>query len=399
MGTILDNIAAEIAADRDALQRSETRRAEAERAAADLSVENEGLANELVDAMSRLSAASATIEALRTENDGLRDDITVLQAALAACQAGGGGNGGGGDPDPEEPLGPLMVPTGGKILIGSTDPSASLGGGTLSYKAVTGLDPAIYHSYATSASQFQTRLNSTPAGTIPFINFKPVGTMGPQAYADILAGKGDAAMRSVAAAITSYGKPVFIAIMHEPENDDKAGTSDAEYAKAFRRCVGFLPRNLAVVVWNMMSYYGWGNRLNTLYPGDDVVDWIAGDPYAHTNDIDTFRKLVNRTHSSVPGYPGFYEWAKPKNKPIMLAEWGIQQDVHATLPQRLLTAVELDRMRSEMPLVKALVYWNSLTKKADGSVENDYRFQAFPQVWSAFVRSPHFDVDISAVTK
>ena len=49
----------------------------------------------------------------------------------------------------------------------------------------------------------------------------------------------------------------------------------------------------AIYVMDYMGYSKWGEQswFNDLYPGDDVVDWIAYDPYSTGNG--TFATMVD----------------------------------------------------------------------------------------------------------
>jgi beta-mannanase len=98
-----------------------------------------------------------------------------------------------------------------------------------------------------------------------------------------------------------------------------------------------------------------------LYPGDDVVDWVAYDPYAtaypgfHAGD---FSDLVNRAPSSK--WPGMYDYLTENHpgKPIMLAEWGVAEDTSSP-------GVKPDFFRKvpdglkKYPAIKAMVYFDS----------------------------------------
>ena len=35
---------------------------------------------------------------------------------------------------------------------------------------------------------------------------------------------------------------------------------------------------------NYMGFTGWSSIVDRLYPGNDLVDWISYDPYAHSNE-------------------------------------------------------------------------------------------------------------------
>ena len=63
-----------------------------------------------------------------------------------------------------------------------------------------------------------------------------------------------------------------------------------------------------------------------MYPGYDVIDWIACDSYNRGNasgyGAGDFSLLVNRVKDL---WQGWYHWATTQHptKPLTLAEWGI----------------------------------------------------------------------------
>ena len=105
---------------------------------------------------------------------------------------------------------------------------------------------------------------------------------------------------------------MFLTIWHEPEDQvGGAGSArPADYAAMYRYVVTEL-RSLgvtnAVFVMNYMGFNGWSNMVDALYPGNDVVDWIAYDPYGfkmHT-DFGQFLDTANETagRASTAGPP------------------------------------------------------------------------------------------------
>lgn len=274
----------------------------------------------------------------------------------------------------------LLVPPDGKLYLGTTQ-----GTGMGAYTAITGQMPTIFHEYATIPSQIQADLTKrVPPGVIWFQNFKPAGYMGRAAYEAILRGDADDALRAAAVIFKSASNKLMIAFNHEPENDDKTGDSDAIYADSFRYCVEFL-RNEGVgfvSVWNMMGWRDWWPRYDTLYPGDDVVDWIVYDPYCHL-DTDLWATWINRTAKD---WPGFYTWAAEKGKPIMLGEWGIDNKNGKPSAAKLLTQNGVDELLTDFPLLKALVYWDQIGDAGD------YRLVNHADDYARFANLPAFQL-------
>ena len=88
------------------------------------------------------------------------------------------------------------------------------------------------------------------------------------------------------------------------------------------------------------------------YPGDDFVDWIAADGYNWApgrpgDDYRPFKEI----------FGGFYGWASLKNKPIMVAETGVQERNPGDKAQWISDARET--IKINFPLLHALVYFDS----------------------------------------
>ena len=201
-------------------------------------------------------------------------------------------------------------------------------------ESFTGSAFALAHEYKTNATLFPTASDISIA--------KEPGTTGScwrtgspatdMTWAQAAAGGADARIDAEAAYLKShFNLPFFLTIWHEPENDVNAtagsGMTVADYQAMYRHVVLRLRADGAdkfVSVMNYMGFGRWNSMLDGLYPGDDVVDWIAYDPYqtsASGAAGHDFADMVNRTYQSSPG---FYTWATTKHpsKPLMLAEWG-----------------------------------------------------------------------------
>ena len=107
---------------------------------------------------------------------------------------------------------------------------------------------------------------------------------------------------------TVYTKPFFLSVHHEPENEIIAtpgsGYTAADYAAMYRHVVLRLKADgvtNAIFVMDYMGYFKWGLQswFNDLYPGDDVVDWIAYDPYSTAGG--TFATMVNAPRRHLAG--------------------------------------------------------------------------------------------------
>jgi beta-mannanase len=205
-----------------------------------------------------------------------------------------------------------------------------------------------------------------------FFNWRP--EMG-RSWAEVAAGdpEVDALIDRQAAHLrANYNERIFLSIHAEPEEEvryDGSGHTAANYAAMYRYVILRLRAKGATNVVSVMNYIGlphWGSKpwYDDLYPGDDVVDWIAADPYLLGPVGGWYdggmRSLANRTFDTFPSWPGFYTWVAREHpsKPIMLAEWGVDElpgypDFKARNLKDIAANLHL------YPNVKGLVYWNS----------------------------------------
>lgn len=195
----------------------------------------------------------------------------------------------------------------------------------------------------------------------------------------------------------TFPERFFLTIHHEPENDVRAGEGSgmqaADYAAMYRHVVLRLRdrgvRN-AVTVMTYMGAPNWAVKpwFEQLYPGDDVVDWVAMDPYADALVRD-FDGLVNKTRREYSQWPGFYRWMQWRfpGKPIMIAEWGVfERPQQRTFKQEFFNSVRTQIQR--YPQIKALVYFDS-----PQAPRGDTRFDSDPAAARAFselARDPYF---------
>jgi beta-mannanase len=222
-----------------------------------------------------------------------------------------------------------------------------------------------------------------------FANWKPENG---STWAQVAAGAQDSAIDTVASRIKTRlgGRKFFLAVHHEPENElggAGSGMTPADYQAMFRHVVLRLRAdglsNL-VSVWDMMGWYRhgenglYGSGSNGLYPGDDVVDWIAYDPYA--TNAEPLATFANNTASG-SSFPGFYTWATQTHpgKPLMLAEFAILGNSSQARADSFNQVMHQVRA---LPAIKAFVYWNSRPNDPNTGGK-DFSFDADPQVLAA----------------
>jgi hypothetical protein len=219
------------------------------------------------------------------------------------------------------------------------------------------------------------------------INWKPSGK-----WADVAAGQSDAQIDRLAAHITStFPGKFFLAIYHEPENNviERAGSKmrASDYRDMYRHVVQRLREKgvtNAVTVMNYMGAVKWGIQpwFGDLYPGDDVVDWVAFDPYSVGEpgfNSGDFASMVNRGKSD--RWPGMYDWVVTNHpgKPVMLAEWGFgDSSGNPSAKPGFFTGMAGELAR--FPALKALVYFDA----QDAAPFGDTRIDSSQRALAAF---------------
>lgn len=229
---------------------------------------------------------------------------------------------------------------------------------------------AIVHAYHDWNNRFPTESEQSLAreGRILFLAVEPriYGTDTIVPWREIAAGDHDTAIDAMAMRVREFGRPLFIDFAHEPEENTAMGTP-AEFAAAFRhlraRFDAAGASNVAWV-WTVMGYSGheW-QYSGGLYPGDDVIDWIAWDPYnwyrCHGSPWRGFAEKVS----------GFYDWLIAHghgDKPFMLAEFGSAEHDDDPLAKGAWFDGARDALRrGEFPNLKALVYFDSRPSECD----------------------------------
>ncbi|GIH71879.1 hypothetical protein Mth01_41320 [Sphaerimonospora thailandensis] len=253
----------------------------------------------------------------------------------------------------------------------------------------------IVHVYHRGDELFPTRQERAVAKgpRLLLINWRPAPD---RTWAQIARGEADARIDRLAGHIVrTFPGRFFLTIQHEPETDVRrgAGYSAADYVAMYRHVVTRLRNRGVRNAVTVMTYRGgpvWVSKpwFDRLYPGDDVVDWVAFDSYADGR-VSDFAGLVSQTRSDRPNWPGFYRWMQGRfpAKPIMLAEWGAFERPGLPRYKRDFFA-SVERQIGDYPQIKALVYFDSPVAS-----RGDTRFDTTPgasRAFSRLARNPKF---------
>ncbi|MEU9831415.1 hypothetical protein AB0D67_07715 [Streptosporangium sp. NPDC048047] len=285
-------------------------------------------------------------------------------------------------------------------------------------EARVGRRAGIVHVYHRGAELFPTAgersIAAGPGGPrLLLVNWKPSFD---RTWAEIARGALDRRIDRLAGHIRrTFPGRFFLTVHHEPENDVReepgSGMTAADYAAMFRHVVTRLRergvRN-AVTVMTYMGAPNWAVApwFTRLYPGDDVIDWVALDPYLDPSagsrtgspagsdpfpgtgpspGTGGFAGLVDRTRPDAAGWPGFHRWMRWRfpDKPIMLAEWGVFERPGMPGAKAAFFAAVRREMRL-YPQIKALVYFDS-----PRAPRGDTRFDATADAARAFTGLVH----------
>jgi len=204
-------------------------------------------------------------------------------------------------------------------------------------------------------------------------------------WAKIAAGDYDDTLSAQARGVASLKKPVFVTFDQEANQRTKLGPSGnaADFKAAWRhlhdlyRAAG---ATNAVWTWVMTGNARNLNRAASLWPGNDVVDWISWNVYnqsgCHSGSVEQ-SKFKSFDDELKP----FYDFVKHRgrsigmdsNKPMMISETG--SVTYADAPD--LTAswyAAIPVTLRHYPQVKAVALWDS------GSGACNYRFETDPRV-------------------
>jgi hypothetical protein len=245
----------------------------------------------------------------------------------------------------------------------------------------------INHNFYTWDEEFPTETErwDLQAGRLPLISWNGKDV----ASSEIAAGSQDALIRERAQGVKGLGQPVLIRWFWEMDGNKKrewAG-SPADYIAAWRHIVDvFRAEGATNVEWvwcpNASAFND--GEAPPFYPGDEYVDWICADGYnwAPGRPGDEWRSFRDI-------FSGFYAWASPRNKKIMVGEFGVQE--RSSDDKARWVEAARHTIKTEFPLLKAVVYFN-----ANG--DYDWRMNTSPSAYRAFkdmANDPWFNLPVN----
>jgi beta-mannanase len=306
--------------------------------------------------------------------------------------------------------GALLVPTCG-VLWG-----AAAGGFTdaprdtanKDWEKLSGRTASIFHTYHKGDEVFPTKaeIAMTADAAHPRVLLLNWKIAYGSTWAKVAAGQQDKRIDTFAARAKAYGKPFFLVLNHEPENDVIAragsGMQAKDFAAMYRHAVLRLRAKGVSNAINVVAYMGnekWMAQSwwNDIYPGDDVVDWMGLDSYVSAEKdyyhYGMFDDLLDRAPTG--GGQGWYDWAVSKHpsKPIMVAEWGVYHRVGHKVDKSAGYNSVLPEL-VKRPAIKAIVYFDTAN---DDQGDRDISINSTATSLAAFKKlaaNPIFNVTI-----
>jgi hypothetical protein len=205
-------------------------------------------------------------------------------------------------------------------------------------------------------------------------------------WASIASGAQDAYLTAMAKGFAALRSPAFFVFDAEPETDVGDRGTPGDYVAAFRRVVAtfraYDATNVAFV-WATTAYSFLPSShelalVESTYPGDAYVDWIASDPY----NFD-----VNGAWNSLSYEVGpWYAWARAQHptKPLALTEWGSKEDPADPNRKAEWLRDALAALSSTYRAVRAVVYFDE--RKVEHGTVNDWRIDTSATSLAAFAQ-------------
>ncbi|MFM7068277.1 MAG: glycoside hydrolase family 26 protein, partial [Actinomycetes bacterium] len=229
-------------------------------------------------------------------------------------------------------------------------------------------------SFPTEALQSSWRRNA-----LPIITWEPTipnSAIGQPKLKDLTSGSWDRYLDAWARAAASFDKPIVIRFAHEMNgvwytwSEGAWGNQPGDYVKAWRYIHDrFTAAGADNVIWmwnpNRVDYQR--TPLETVYPGDEYVDWVGiSGYYRRTNGASNFDATFSRTLEAI---------AAITTKPIFVGEAGADS---GDLAGDVAWIADFFRGLAGHPGIVGFAWFNQAKSG------NDWRLQRAPELLSAF---------------
>jgi hypothetical protein len=191
------------------------------------------------------------------------------------------------------------------------------------------------------------------------------GTRRAVRWADVAAGRYDAELRAQAQRAVAFGAPVLVSFSQDPRplaRSRGAGSARA-YRAAYRHVRAVFDAagaTNAVWVWWVRGEVDHADQESALWPGTDVVDWIAYSPIEDSACAGTPERSPAQT------FAPWYDWITGRpwaaGKPIALAAYASAGSPSA---DRAAWYAQVPAALAAMPRIKAAVQFDSTSGGCD----------------------------------
>jgi beta-mannanase len=211
----------------------------------------------------------------------------------------------------------------------------------------------------------------------------------------ILSGKYDAYIESWARGLANYARPVLLRFAHEMHHNPGYpwavgvnGNTPEDYVAAWhhvRAIFARYPTSNVKWVWNPHTIAGasasvYAPVYQSVYPGDDAVDWVGLDVY-NTGPLLAWGTPYWRSFSEALA-PMYEAITTVSNKPVLLGEVG-SAEAGGSKSEWITSA--LTREVAQFPRVRALI-WFDVNKEQPWNVDSS---GAALTAWLSAISQPH----------
>jgi hypothetical protein len=253
-----------------------------------------------------------------------------------------------------------------------------------------------HHYHEWNKLELREEKRDLAAGRIPLISWPSAAWPAGVDAAAINSGSQNGVIRDAADKLKALGQPVLLRFafeMDQPAPSRRYIGKPRPFRRAWRHVYRIMQARGATnvqFVWCAVASNFAKGRAQKYYPGGAYVQWIAADGFSF---YPVKLSSTSRWRSFREIFSAFYAWGAPRDRPLMVAATGVQED--GRRPRRKARWFRRARttMREHMGQIEAFVYWNALHPTPNGNANfraNTSRrsFRAYRQMGDAEYFNP-----------
>src|SRR6266545_1990554 len=191
-------------------------------------------------------------------------------------------------------------------------------------------------------------------GRVPMVTFGAGGDT-----RQVARGDHDAYLSSLAAAVRSLQRPVFLRYAPTPDAAGNASWvhSGGDYVAAWRHVRQIFAGTTAAWVWSPTAdaFAGARGGVEQYWPGANAVDWVGAEGFNRY----ACQGVQGKWREPGDIFRFFYSWGSSKGKPLMISRTGSSEDPAVPRRKGRWFQNATRTLQASMPNVKALVYAES----------------------------------------